>query len=217
MNRLLPSGLCKYKERYHFLPVLVIWFWTFFILNSLGMANAAILAQENFENETMAPWKIFVTSNGTIGGAGFPHVVSFDVGREGKESKSLQFKVGHVRYATEYKPEQGGGLIIHLATETGKLSLLAHVAVRYDSSKDKRNLAGGLFQWVVDEHIVASHDCGPIENGETHQHYFTTDHLVNAGDHTIRLQISRPFLSHPTQDAPYQYVEDVGVRISPNP
>ena len=134
-------------------------------MSSIGICEAAILDQTNFENGKMAPWEIFVTPNGTMGRAGLPTVVPFETGKDGQESKSLQFKVGQVRYDPDNKPEQGGGLVLQIATETGTLNLSAHVAVTYHSPKDKRNLAGGLFQWVVDEQVIASHDIGPIENG----------------------------------------------------
>jgi hypothetical protein len=165
----------------------------------------------------MAPWEIFVTPNGTMGMAGLPTVVPLETGKDGQESKSLQFKVGQVRYDPDNKPEQGGGLVIQIATETGTLNLSAHVAVTYHSPKDKRNLAGGLFQWVVDEQVIVSHDIGPIEKGRILRHHLNAHHPVNVGVHTIRLRITRPFTSHPGQDAPFQYVDDLLIRLLPNP
>ncbi len=165
----------------------------------------------------MAPWEIFVTPNGTIGRAGLPTVVPFETGKDGQESKSLQFKVGQVRYDPDNKPEQGGGLVLQIATETGTLNLSAHVAVTYHSPKDKRNLAGGLFQWVVDEQVIASHDIGPIEKDGILRHHLDAHHPVKAGVHTLRLRITRPFTSHPGQDAPFQYVDDLLIRLLPNP
>ncbi len=185
-------------------------------MSSVGICEAGILNQTNFENGKMAPWEIFVTSNGTLGRAGLPTVASFETGKDGQESKSLQFKVGQVRYDPDNEPEQGGGLVIQIATETGTLSLSAHVAVTYHSPKDKRNLAGGLFQWVVDEQVIAIHEIGPIEKGRILRHHLNAHHTINAGVHTIRLRITRPFTSRPGQDAPFQYVDDLLIRLSPN-
>ena len=165
----------------------------------------------------MAPWEIFLTPNGTTGRSGLPMVIPFETGKDGQESMSLQFKVGQVRYDPDNEPEQGGGLVIQILTETGTLNLSAHVAATYHSPKDKRNLAGGLFQWVMDEQVIASHDIGPIENGGILRHHLNAHHSVNAGAHTIRLRITRPFTSPPGQDAPFQYVDDLFIRLLPNP
>jgi hypothetical protein len=143
-------------------------------------------------------------------------VVPFETGKDGQKSMSLQLKVGQVRYNPDNEPEQGGGLVIRIATETGTLNLSAYVAVTYHSPKDKRNLAGGLFQWVMDEQVIASHDIGPIEKAEILRHHLNVHHPVKAGVHTIRLRITRPFTSHPGQDAPFQYVDDLLIRLLPN-
>ncbi len=195
----------------------VFWVWSAFVATSIGLCEAATLNETNFENGKIAPWEIFVTPNGTMGRAGLFMVVPFETGKDGQESKSLQFKVGQVRYDPDNEPEQGGGLVIQIATETGTLNLSAHVAVTYHSPKDKRNLAGGLFQWVVDEQVIASHDIGPIEKGRILRHHLNAHHPVNAGVHTIRLRITRPFTSHPGQNAPFQYVDDLLIRLLPNP
>jgi len=185
-------------------------------VSSIGICEAATLDQTNFENGKMAPWEIFLTPNGTLGGTGLPTVVQFETGKDGQVSKSLQFKVGQVRYDPDNETEHGGGLAIQITTETGTLNLSAYVAVTYHSPKDKRNLAGGLFQWVVDEQVIASHDIGPIEKGGILRHHLNAYHPVIAGVHTIRLCITRPFTSQPGQDAPFQYVDDLLIRLSPN-
>jgi hypothetical protein len=196
------------------------WIWSAFVLGSVGISDvslAATLNQENFENEDRAPWGIFVTPNGTMGGDALPTVVIFDTVQEGQESKSLKFKVGQVRHDSEKTTEQGGGLVIELETDGGMLHLSAHVAVSYHSPKDKRNLAGGLFQWMVDNQVIASHDIGPINNDSVIRHHLKAQHSVNAGIHTIRLRMTRPFTSHPGQYAPFQYVDNLLIRYSPNP
>ncbi len=186
------------------------------MVSSIGIGEAAILNQTNFENGEMAPWDTFVTSNGTVGGAGLPAVVSFEMVEEGQESQALQFKVGQIRYDPEIEPEQGGGVVVQIKTETGKLELSANVAVTYHSLKDKRNLAGGLFQWIVDDQVIASQDMGPIDNHGILRHHLQASHQANAGVHVIRLRITRPFTSHPGQHAPFQYVDDVLIRLAPH-
>jgi hypothetical protein len=195
----------------------VFWIWSALVVSSVGICDAAILNQTNFENGSMAPWEFFVTPNGTVGKAELPMVVPFETGKDGQESRSPQFKVGQVRYDPDHVSEQGGGLVLQIATETGMLNLSTYVAVTYQAPKDKRNLAGGLFQWVVDEQVIANHDIGPIENGGILRHHLNAHHPVNAGLHTIRLRITRPFTSRPGQHAPFQYVDDLLIRLLPNP
>ena len=217
MNIMWQSGLLKHCRVVLFSHGKVFLVWSALVVSSVGICEAAILNQTNFENGKMAPWEIFLTPNGTMGRAGLPMVVPFETGKDGQESRSLQFKVGQVRYNPDNAIEQGGGLVIQIPTETGTLNLSAYVAVAYHSPKDKRNLAGGLFQWLVDEQVIASHDIGPIENGGILRHHLNAHHPVNAGFHTIRLRITRPFTSHPGQDAPFQYVDDLLIRLLPNP
>jgi len=183
----------------------------------IEICDASILNQTNFEDEEMTSWEFFVTSNGTVGGEGFPAMALFEVAKDGLESTSLKFKVGQVRYEPDNHPEQGGGLVLQVRTEVGVLELSAQLAVTYSSPKDKRNLAGGLFEWLVDDQVIGSHDIGPIENGRILRHLFKASHQVNEGNHSIRLRITRPFTSHPGQQAPFQFVDDLFIQLSPNP
>ena len=215
-----PTGFLKKWQVSPFVWKKGFWVCSAFVLGSVVISDvsiAATLNQENFENGDRAPWGIFVTPNGTMGGAGLPTVVIFDTVQEGEESKSLKFKVGQVRYDPDQTTEQGGGLVIEMETDGGMLDLSAQVAVSYHSPKDKRNLAGGLFEWVVDNQAIASHDVGPIKNESIFRHHLKARHQVNAGVHTIRLRITRPFTSRPGQPAPFQYVDNLLIRYSPHP
>jgi len=195
----------------------VFFVWSAMVLGSIGICDASTLTQTNFENGEMGPWEIFVTHNGTVGGAGLPTMAPFETATEGQPSMSLKFKVGQVRYDPDDKPEQGGGLVIQIMAEAGMLDLSAQIAATYSSPKDKRNLAGGLFEWLVDDQVIASHDIGPIENGRILRHLLKASHHVKAGVHTLRLRITRPFTSSPGQHAPFQFVDDLLVRLSANP
>jgi hypothetical protein len=215
MNHVSQSEPLKFTQVVLFSLSKLLWICTVFALNTFGVCEASILHQSNFENDKRASWDTFVTPNGTLGEVGWPTVDSFETAKEGQESKALKFKVGQVRYASEIDPEQGGGLVFQIMTETGRIELSANIAVTYHSPKDKRNLAGGLFKWIVDEHVIASHDMGPIDNGGVLRHHLKGEHFVQAGLHTIRLGITRPFTSHPGQHAPFQYVDDLLIRFSP--
>lgn len=214
------NGLLKKWQVSPFGWKMGFWVWSAFVLGTIVISDvsiAATLNQQNFENGDKAPWEMFATPNGTIGGDGLPTVVIFDTVQEGQESKSLKFKVGQVRYDPDHVIEQGGGLIIAMETDGGMLHLSAHVAVSYYSPKDPRNLAGGLFEWVVDDQAIAAQDVGPIENESILRHHLKAQHQVKAGVHTIRLRITRPFTSRPGQPAPFQYVDNLLIRLLPNP
>lgn len=191
------------------------WAWSALIFNGGGVCEASILHKSDFENNERTSWSTFVTPNGTVGEAGWPIVASFEMTQEGQWSKALKFKVGQVR--SDPDREQGGGLVLQITTQSGKVELSAHVAVTYHSPKDARNLAGGLFEWILDDHIVASHNMGPIDHGGVLRHHLRAQHSVNTGVHTFRLRITRPFVSHRGQHAPLQYVDDLLIRFLPKP
>ncbi len=191
--------------------------WSVLVVGNIGLCHAAILSQTDFEKGTIGPWKTFVTSNGTLGKAGWPEVVSFEMTKSEVGAKALRFKVGQVRYDQGTEPEQGGGLVFQTTTEAGLLDLSVNVAVSYHSPNDKRNLAGGLFEWVVDDAVIASHDMGPIKNDGILRHHLKAQHEIAAGIHIIRLRITRPFLSHPEQHAPFQFVDALVIRHSLHP
>jgi hypothetical protein len=127
----------------------IFWVWNVLVLSSSGIGEASILTQSHFENGEKMPWETFVTPNSTVGEAGCPTIVLFETAQDGQGSKALQFKVGQVRYDLQNEPEQGGGIVAQITTQTGQLELSAQVAVTYEPPKDRRNLAGGLFEWIV--------------------------------------------------------------------
>ncbi|MDH5429867.1 MAG: hypothetical protein OEY57_17020 [Nitrospirota bacterium] len=211
------ASLIQQLHALRFSRGMIVLAWSLLLWGSGGIGEGAMLTQSTFEDGENAPWETFVTPNGTVGGAGWPTLVSFELAQPGAPSKALQFKVGQVRYDPENEPEQGGGVVAQITTESGKLQLSAHIAVTYHSPKDKRNLAGGLFEWIVDDQVIASHDMGPIENHAILRHHLQASCDVNAGVHSIRLRITRPFTSTPGQDAPFQYVDDLLIRHASSP
>ncbi len=193
------------------------WLGGIVLVGALLVSQPSSLNHTNFDNGEQGPWGVFRTPNGTVGGSGMPTVDEFETVDPEQLSNSLKFKVGQVQYDPTSDPEQGGGLVLQITTSSGILSLSAHIAVTYDSLNDRRNLAGGRFQWLVDGSVVSDHDMGPIANGAIRRKHLNGNHQVPAGTHTIRLQITRPFTSHPGQHAPFQYVDDLRIGFSPSP
>ncbi|MGD9851306.1 MAG: hypothetical protein AB7T38_08560 [Nitrospirales bacterium] len=179
-----------------------------------GFAHAVVLAKADFESDRLTEWRVFTTPNGTFGGEGFPAFAQCDAAGTGHPSQCLQVKVGQIHFSPDQNPQQGGGLEFQRELASGRLHLSARVMVTYHSSGDRRNLAGGLFEWVVDGNVVGMQDLGPIENGALRRYHLTADHVVEAGSHTVQLRISRPFKSEIAQQAPMQLVDDLTIAWS---
>ncbi len=173
----------------------------------------------DFENRDLGSWKLFQTPNGTVGGTGFPQFVSFETREPGSFSQGLQFKVGQARFQAEERSLEGGGLETQIQTTDGLLVISANVAVTYRSliAKDRRNLAGGQFDWVVNDRVTATYDAGPIDKGATLRHRFRAQIRVSAGPQRIQLRMTRPFSSVPGQAAPFQIVDDLHFQFFPQP
>lgn len=183
----------------------------------LQPALAEVLNSVDFEKDALSSWNPFFTRNGTDGGNEWPRVVFFETKQEGHPSLCLTLKVGQVRYDPDQDPQQGAGLGLTIHTDDGRLALSVDVAVTYESSTKKRNLAGGLFEWMVDGQVVASHDVGPIENHAIVRHHLQALHPVKSGSHSVQLRVTRPFVSHSQQEAPFQYLDNLLVVFQPHP
>jgi len=186
-----------------------------FMLAGVEPVSAEVLTTTDFESGDFSGWTAFPTANGTLGGKGFPLVAVCDHAGVISPSRCLQVQVGQLHYAPVHDVQQGGGIELATMTGSGILQLSARVGVTYDSPNKKRNLSGGLFEWVVDDEVVASLDVGPIEEGAGVQHQFTGTVPVRAGRHTIQLRMTRPFRSGTGQPAPVQFVDDVLVELVP--
>ena len=177
--------------------------------------QAEIVSQENFDSGQVGVWSPFATPNGTLGGEGFPVFVNCDAAGTGHISRCWQVKVGQIQYSPDQDLQQGGGLEIRQALAPGWLKLSVFVMVTYASQNDRRNLAGGLFEWIIDHQVMGRHEIGPIENGATIRHHFTADIPVEAGSHLIQLRMSRPFTSGAGRQAPLQFIDDLALDWSP--
>lgn len=177
--------------------------------------QAEVLATADFESNRLTGWTVFTTPNGTFGGEGFPVFVQCDAAGAGHLSQCLQVKAGQIKFSSDQNPQQGGGLECQRELPSGRLHLSARVMVTYQSSRDKRNLAAGLFEWLVDGHVVGMQDLGPIDNGALTRYHLTADHAISAGSHTVQLRISRPFKSEMGQEAPMQLIDDLIIDWSP--
>ena len=171
----------------------------------------------DFESGTLSDWTVFSTSNGTLGGKGFPIVALCDHGNPGSPSYCLQVQVGQLHFAPTHEVQQGGGISLTTMTIAGLIQLSARVGVTYHSPDYKRNLNGGLFEWIVDDQVIADLNVGPMEDGGTVQHHFIGTVPVTAGRHTIQLRVTRPFQSGAGKPSPVQFIDDVMVELLSQP
>lgn len=125
--------------------------------------------------------------------------------------------MGQLHYDPTGELQQGGGIGLTTMTNSGLIQLSAQVGVTYYSQDYKRNLNGGLFEWVVDDQVIADLDVGPVDDGSTVQQLFSGKVPVAAGRHALQLRVTRPFQSGAGKPAPVQFVDDVMVELLPQP
>ena len=176
-------------------------------------ATTPIIENGDFEKGDLSGWTVFTTMNGTLGGPGFPDCVDFDTTGDGVATKSLVVKVGQREFKHDGTPLAGGGIWTTVWLEEGQAILTADIASAYSSPTDRRNLAGGMFEILLDGNIIAHYDMGPIENGSITRFTLNGQSFVSHGKHEVRIRIRRPFRSAPHDQAPRQYIDNVQVHV----
>ncbi|MGB0910531.1 MAG: hypothetical protein ACPGYT_09225 [Nitrospirales bacterium] len=170
----------------------------------------------DFESGDLSGWTFFETTNGTLGGEGFPGCTDFDINDDGLFAKSAEFKVGQHDYKGKGVRLAGGGIVTHHHTAGGTIIFSADIAAAYSSPKDRRNLSGGVFELLVDGEMVASHDFGPIPNNTIQRYMLEGLASVTPGMHEFRIRIRRPFRSRPHDQAPRQYIDNIRLSYAPS-
>ena len=177
-------------------------------------ATQPIIKNGDFENGDLSGWTVFTTPNGTLGGVGFPDCVEFDVTGDGVPTKSLTVKVGQQDYQADGAPLAGGGVETTVGLTQGRAIVTADIASSYSSPTDRRNLAGGLFEILLDGNVIAHHDFGPIENGVIQRFTLKGATRVSAGRHEVRVRVRRPFRSMAHDQAPRQFIDNIHLHLS---
>jgi hypothetical protein len=155
------------------------------------------LVNGTFETGDWGGWTTFATPGGTLGGPGFPDVVTFDANGDGRETESLQLLVG----------DGGGGIYQNVELASGEVTITAEIASKSVLADD----AGGLFELLLDGDVVASHDFGPIGQEEVQRALLSgTAADVTAGEHEVRIRITRagPSVYGST---PFSFIDNVQV------
>lgn len=187
------------------------------VVGLLQEVAAGTLQNGDFESGTLSDWTVFETLNGTLGGESFPRLVEFDVTGNGQMSKSAEFKVGQQQYQENGLSLAGGGILTNLHLDAGTIAVTADIASSYSSPKpkDRRNLAGGLFELLMDGNVIASHNFGPIANKTIQRFHLEGRVAILEGMHEVRIRIQRPFRSFPHDHAPRQYIDNIHLTFDP--
>ena len=180
----------------------------------LSHATQPLIKNGDFEKGDLSGWTVFTTPNGTLGGEGFPGCVEFDVTGDGVLTKSLSVKVGQQDYQADGTPLAGGGVATTVWVEMGRATVTADIAATYSSPSNRRNLAAGLFEILLDGHVIAHHDFGPIDDGTTQRFTLKGATPVSAGKHEVRIRVRRPFRSVVHDQAPRQFLDNIHLHIS---
>ena len=161
-----------------------------YLVGGIVQADHLPLSNGDFETGALSPWESFTTSNGTLG-TGFPKVVLFDANGDGVATNSAQFKVGQVTLQTGVY--EGGGIFQNVHLLAGDYIIRADIAVN-DGGSMFGNAEGGLFELLLDGLVADSHNFVFVGPKETKRTLLAAMHVVSAGDHEVRLRITRPAL-----------------------
>src|SRR5690606_8161793 len=101
----------------------IFWVWIGLIIGWAGSVSAEILLTTNFESGTVSEWTVFFTSNGTLGGKGFPSVAVCGHTDTIAPSRCFQMQAGQHHYAPDHDVQQGGGIELKHVTVSGVLRL----------------------------------------------------------------------------------------------
>lgn len=148
---------------------------------------ANVFLNGDFEQGNFNGFNSFATSSGIANMS----IVSFDTNNDGANSLAAKFNVGADGVAS-VGTQQGGGIYQVVGLGDGDLSVTMDIA----AAASTNNAAGGLVEVYFDGALVASHDFGSITAGIIE--YATLSFnvaSVAAGNHEIRIQITRPYLT----------------------
>ena len=168
-----------------------------YMVGGIVKADHIPLNNGDFETGDLAGWTVEATAGGTLGD-GYPNVVSFDMdGADGplQASNAVQFSVGTL--SNNGGGAEGGTIYQNVHLTAGDYNVSAEVSV------DERGtpfgvMPGGLFELIVDNVVLDSHDFGQVGPDQTIYKLLSNLHVVSDGDHQIGVRITRTKPPAPT-------------------
>jgi hypothetical protein len=172
----------------------------------------------DFATGDFTDWTLFTTSsNGSLGFAPVPDVISFDVTGSGA-TNAARFQVGQVT-VSRFGVQEGGGLAQNVLTGPGTFMFTANIAAFWLASLAGFNGDAGTFSAVLDGVTLARTSFGNITDQQTLRGVlsFTSDLL--AGSHDLEILMTRGFTNHGTPgsgltfgDTPFQFVTNISLQ-----
>ena len=161
----------------------------------------ASLNNGDFETGDFTGWTTFTTEIGFISGNQPAGVFLFDVDGDGDLSQSARFQVGSLGIV------HSGGGIFQTVTSRLPFSIEADIA----ASSSTNNGSAGLFELIVNDVVIDSHDFGRIDRGEIKRSALYSG-IIPAGSHEVRFRMTRRFKA-----SPLQYIDNVELLQVPEP
>ncbi|MBL8824833.1 MAG: hypothetical protein JNJ77_19760 [Planctomycetia bacterium] len=163
-----------------------------------------------FSTGNLTGWTSFTTSNGTVGGPGFPNVVSFDTTGSGA-SLAAQFHVGQVVFQSGI--QHGGGILQTLNLAAGTYRITADFAA-FDPPP-LGNAQAGIFSVLLDGVTQVTANLGSTTSNQIKRGSFDFNVSVATGTYTFAFQMTRRFLIG--DGTPFQYFDNIHINPVPVP
>lgn len=165
---------------------------------------SATLINGDFETGDFSDWTQFTTSNGTTG---TPVVTSFDV-TGGGASLAARFQVGNL----SNPGNSGGGIYQSVNVGAGVFSVSADIAAFDSTAFNGSNSDWGLFELLVNNVVVDSHDFGSPACCDAVRSSLSYNDTVAGGTYEVRFRMRRDFtISGGVGATPFQYIDNVVV------
>lgn len=183
------------------------------LLSLSAPAHANLIVNGDFESGTLDGWTTYSVKGGGLTGSATKDplkVVDFDTDGDGVSSLAGRFHVGQIGtyVAGQYA---GGGISQSFVTGTGLLSLSLDVAAILAPDQTE-NADGGLFRVFLDGALVSAFNAGSLYNSTPVRDHLSFSGQIDAGDHTLSIEMTRKYLSGWLGNAtPFQYVDNVVV------
>jgi hypothetical protein len=171
-----------------------------------GISAGNMLTNGDFESGDLSGWTVFTTDNGD-NGTGCPVVELTSFGMN--DSNKVKFRIG----STVSGQAGGGGICQDVMVDTAGMYDLSAEFMFSTIGLPTGRYRPGLFELLVDEQLVASHDYGEQAGGAVYWEFEDGSIYLEPGLHEVCVQITRTELTG--SSAPWQFVDNVTMMPEP--
>jgi hypothetical protein len=171
-----------------------------------GISAGNMLTDGDFESGDLSGWMVFTTANGNNGtGCPVVELTSFPM----NDSNAVKFHIG----STISGQADGGGISKDVMVDTAGTYDLSAEFMFSTVGLPTGRYRPGLFELLVDEQLVASHDYGEKSGGVIYSSRKERSIYLDAGLHKVCVLITRTELTG--SSAPWQFVDNVTMMPEP--